>query len=57
MLYATRVMQVIAVAGGRGGRRRPDAAEVENPQKAAKERESACPDAPEVAPDRKLLTV
>ena len=54
MLYATRVMQVIAVVGGR---RRPDAAEVENPQKAAKERECACPDALKVAPDGKLLTV
>jgi hypothetical protein len=40
MLYATRVMQVIAVAGGRG-RRRPDVAETENPQKPTKERENA----------------
>jgi hypothetical protein len=41
MLYATRVMQVIAIAGGKGGRRRPNVAETENPQKPTKERENA----------------
>jgi hypothetical protein len=53
MLYATRVMQIMAVAGARSGRRRPDAAEVESPQKATKEREDAYHDPRKAVADRK----
>jgi hypothetical protein len=65
MLYATRVMSVIAIAtlvaapayafggGGKGGKRRPEAADAENRQKATKERENAYQNAPKGIPDGK----
>jgi hypothetical protein len=66
MLYATRVMSVIAIAtrvtapahafgggGGRGGKRRPEAADAESRQKATKERENAYQNALKGIPDGK----
>jgi hypothetical protein len=65
MLYATRVMSVIAIAtliaapahafggGGKGGKRRPEAADAESRQKATKERENAYQNALKGIPDGK----
>ena len=66
MLYATRIMSVIAIAtlvaapahgfgsgGGKAGKRRPEAADAETRQKASKERENAYQNALKNIPDGK----